>query len=104
MPGEGKTDGILSYHKLNYSMPMRVKGLLCLAKYKPKRILREISGVMKPGMNAILGPSGSGKTSLLDILAGRKETGDLDGLVLLDGAPLPKDFRCLSGYVVQVSN
>jgi ATP-binding cassette subfamily G (WHITE) protein 2 len=101
MPGEGKTDGILSYHKLNYSMPMRVKGLLCLAKYKPKRILREISGVMKPGMNAILGPSGSGKTSLLDILAGRKETGDLDGLVLLDGAPLPKDFRCLSGYVVQ---
>uniref|UniRef100_A0A8C7YGY6 Broad substrate specificity ATP-binding cassette transporter ABCG2 n=1 Tax=Oryzias sinensis TaxID=183150 RepID=A0A8C7YGY6_9TELE len=56
---------------------------------------------MRPGLNAILGPTGSGKSSFLDILAARKDPIGLSGEVLIDGAPQPPNFKCLSGYVVQ---
>uniref|UniRef100_A0A4W3K4P3 Broad substrate specificity ATP-binding cassette transporter ABCG2 n=1 Tax=Callorhinchus milii TaxID=7868 RepID=A0A4W3K4P3_CALMI len=59
------------------------------------------SGIMSPGMNAILGPTGSGKSSLLDILAARKAEAGLTGELLLDGAPQPPNFKCISGYVIQ---
>ena len=40
--------------------------------------------------------------SLLDILAGRKDArGMKAGQVLLDGRPLPTNFKCISGYVIQ---
>lgn len=39
----------------------------------------------------------------LDILAARKDPAGLIGEVLIDGAPQPPNFKCLSGYVVQVS-
>nr|XP_033815331.1 broad substrate specificity ATP-binding cassette transporter ABCG2 isoform X4 [Geotrypetes seraphini] len=58
-------------------------------------------GIMRPGINAILGPTGSGKSSLLDILAARKDPYGLSGEVLIDGAPQPANFKCMSGYVVQ---
>lgn len=39
----------------------------------------------------------------LDVLAARKDPSGLSGEVLIDGAPQPPNFKCLSGYVVQVS-
>lgn len=57
---------------------------------------------MRPGANAILGPTGSGKTTLLDILAGRKDSSHLSGTVLVNGNLQPENFKCVSGYVVQV--
>ncbi|KAK2489481.1 hypothetical protein MC885_011514 [Smutsia gigantea] len=59
------------------------------------------SGIMRPGLNAILGPTGGGKSSLLDILAARKDPHGLSGDVLVNGAPQPANFKCNSGYVVQ---
>ena len=38
----------------------------------------------------------------LDVLAARKDPTGLSGEVLIDGAPQPPNFKCLSGYVVQV--
>ncbi|MBN3295871.1 ABCG2 protein, partial [Amia calva] len=38
---------------------------------------------------------------LLDVLAGRKDPAGLSGDVLIDGAPQPANFKCISGYVVQ---
>ena len=61
------------------------------------------SGIFKPGLNVVMGPTGSGKTSLLDILAGRKDQAGLMGSVLVDGATQPPNFKCMSGYVTQVS-
>uniref|UniRef100_A0A3B4WFV5 ATP-binding cassette, sub-family G (WHITE), member 2a n=1 Tax=Seriola lalandi dorsalis TaxID=1841481 RepID=A0A3B4WFV5_SERLL len=58
-------------------------------------------GIMKPGLNAIMGATGSGKSSFLDVLAARKDPAGLSGEVLIDGAPQPPNFKCLSGYVVQ---
>ncbi|MBN3295815.1 ABCG2 protein, partial [Amia calva] len=38
---------------------------------------------------------------LLDVLAARKNPSGLSGDVLIDGAPQPANFKCISGYVVQ---
>uniref|UniRef100_A0A667ZXQ8 Broad substrate specificity ATP-binding cassette transporter ABCG2 n=1 Tax=Myripristis murdjan TaxID=586833 RepID=A0A667ZXQ8_9TELE len=65
------------------------------------RLFRSFVGIMRPGLNAILGPTGSGKSSFLDVLAARKDPSGLSGEVLIDGAPQPPNFKCLSGYVVQ---
>lgn len=41
---------------------------------------------------------------LLDILAARKDPYGLSGDILINGAPQPANFKCTSGYVVQVSH
>ncbi|KAM9770230.1 broad substrate specificity ATP-binding cassette transporter ABCG2b [Menidia menidia] len=67
-----------------------------------KQILKDVSGIMKPGMNAIMGATGSGKTSLLDVLAGRKDPAGLrQGKVLVNGKVVTSDLRLSSAYVVQ---
>ncbi|XP_070587082.1 broad substrate specificity ATP-binding cassette transporter ABCG2-like isoform X1 [Erythrolamprus reginae] len=76
-------------------------GFLGCRKVVEKEILRDVNGIMTPGLNAILGPTGSGKSSLLDILAARKDPGGLTGDVFINGAPQPANFKCISGYVVQ---
>ncbi|KAL7864150.1 hypothetical protein AOLI_G00155700, partial [Acnodon oligacanthus] len=90
----------VSFHKIHYAVEMK-SGWLCKRKVTHKDILIDINGIMRPGMNAILGATGSGKSSFLDILAARKDPKGLSGEVLIDGAPQPPDFKCLSGYVVQ---
>jgi ATP-binding cassette subfamily G (WHITE) protein 2 len=50
-----------------------------------------------------MGPTGSGKTTLLDVLADRKGRRGPSGDVLINGSRRPKNFKCVSGYVVQVS-
>uniref|UniRef100_A0A8C1XRI8 ATP-binding cassette, sub-family G (WHITE), member 2a n=1 Tax=Cyprinus carpio TaxID=7962 RepID=A0A8C1XRI8_CYPCA len=94
-PRRGAT---VSFHNINYSVKMK-SGFMCKRKVTQKNIL--IDGVMRPGLNAILGPTGSGKSSFLDVLAARKDPAGLSGEVLIDGAPQPPNFKCLSGYVVQ---
>ena len=39
---------------------------------------------------------------LLDILAGRKDRKHLSGHVLVNGLKQPENFKCITGYVVQV--
>lgn len=92
--GQGST---ISCHNLQYAVKT---GGRC-TKGDELEILKGITGVYEPGMNAILGPTGSGKTSLLDILAGRKDKAGIKGEVLINGNDLPSNFKCCSGYVVQ---
>uniref|UniRef100_A0A3B4YFE9 Broad substrate specificity ATP-binding cassette transporter ABCG2 n=1 Tax=Seriola lalandi dorsalis TaxID=1841481 RepID=A0A3B4YFE9_SERLL len=86
----------VSFHNIQYKVQLK-SGFFCKRKTSPKEILVDL----KPGLNAILGPTGSGKSSFLDILAARKDPSGLSGEVLIDGAPQPPNFKCLSGYVVQ---
>uniref|UniRef100_A0A8C1XMN8 ATP-binding cassette, sub-family G (WHITE), member 2a n=1 Tax=Cyprinus carpio TaxID=7962 RepID=A0A8C1XMN8_CYPCA len=88
----------VSFHNINYSVKMK-SGFMFKRKVTQKNIL--IDGIMRPGLNAILGATGSGKSSFLDVLAARKDPAGLSGEVLIDGAPQPPNFKCLSGYVVQ---
>ncbi|PAA86540.1 hypothetical protein BOX15_Mlig032983g2, partial [Macrostomum lignano] len=66
-----------------------------------KVVLTDVSGLMRPGLNAIMGPTGCGKTSLLDVLACRKDPRCVTGRVLIDGQSPPDNFKRVSGYVVQ---
>jgi ABC-type multidrug transport system ATPase subunit len=44
-------------------------------------VLNGVSGIAQPGtVTAILGSSGAGKTTFIDILAGRKNTGEITGM------------------------
>uniref|UniRef100_A0AAY4C1D2 ABC transporter domain-containing protein n=1 Tax=Denticeps clupeoides TaxID=299321 RepID=A0AAY4C1D2_9TELE len=90
----------ISFHNIHYKVKER-RGPLCKRTTVTKDILLDLNGVMKPGLNAILGATGSGKSSFLDVLAARKDPSGLTGEVLIDGAPQPPNFKCLSGYVVQ---
>jgi len=102
---DGRSQGsVISFHSINYTLEYQqccnCLPLPCLKK-KQKQILYDITGIFKPGMNAILGPTGSGKSSLLDILADRKDRRGLEGQVLMDGQPQTSDFKYQVGYVVQ---
>ncbi|XP_032876142.1 broad substrate specificity ATP-binding cassette transporter ABCG2 isoform X1 [Amblyraja radiata] len=90
----------VSFNNICYKVKVK-QGCLWKRQTLVKKILCNINGIMKPGMNAIMGPTGSGKSSLLDILAARKDPTGLKGQVLIDGAPQPANFKCISGYVVQ---
>ncbi|XP_045546468.1 broad substrate specificity ATP-binding cassette transporter ABCG2 isoform X1 [Salmo salar] len=90
----------VSFSRLHYSV-MESNGL-CHKRGTEKHILKDVSGIMRPGMNAIMGPTGSGKTSLLDVIAGRKDPAGLKfGQVLVDAKMVDSDLRLISAYVVQ---
>ncbi|KAK3754262.1 hypothetical protein RRG08_050926 [Elysia crispata] len=89
---------VLSFHNIDYTVNIRKKACKPMLQ---KQILKDVNGLFKPGMNAILGPTGSGKSSLLDVLAGRKDPAGLTGTLLLGGMPVPENFKCMVGYVVQ---
>ncbi|XP_078100385.1 broad substrate specificity ATP-binding cassette transporter ABCG2-like [Sander vitreus] len=95
--GSGAT---VSFHNIDYKV-RQGGSCLCRKKGTTKHILVDLNGIMKPGLNAIMGATGSGKSSFLDVLAARKDPAGLSGEVLIDGAPQPPNFKCLSGYVVQ---
>ncbi|EPQ04338.1 ATP-binding cassette sub-family G member 2 [Myotis brandtii] len=100
-PKDQKTGGaVLSFHNICYRVKVQ-SGFLLSRKTVEKEILINVNGIMRPGLNAILGPTGGGKSSLLDILAARKDPLGLTGDVLINGAPRPASFKCISGYVVQ---
>nr|CDS31557.1 ATP binding cassette sub family G [Hymenolepis microstoma] len=89
---------VITFRDVEYVVPVRK--MPCTKVHK-KVVLNGVSGIMRPGVNAIMGPTGCGKSSLLDVLAGRKQPRYLTGEVLIDGHPQPKHFKCISGYVVQ---
>uniref|UniRef100_A0A673KNS0 ABC transporter domain-containing protein n=1 Tax=Sinocyclocheilus rhinocerous TaxID=307959 RepID=A0A673KNS0_9TELE len=90
----------LTFHHLRYRIKER-SGMFS-REWVEKDILKDVSGIMNPGMNAIMGPTGSGKTSLLDVVAGRKDPKCLkSGQVLVDNTIVTSDLRLCSAYVVQ---
>ncbi|MGK3734054.1 MAG: ATP-binding cassette subfamily G (WHITE) protein 2 [Bacillariaceae sp.] len=66
-------------------------------------ILNDLNGSFEPEkLTMIMGPSGSGKSTLLDTLAGRKNSGILEGKVFFNGnPPTQDDYRFTVGYVEQ---
>ncbi|GLT32733.1 hypothetical protein SLA2020_073780 [Shorea laevis] len=55
------------------------------------QLLSDISGALRPGvLTALMGISGEGKTTLLDVLAGRKTSGCIEGQIKIGG--YPKEF------------
>ncbi|CAJ1085740.1 ATP-binding cassette sub-family G member 2-like [Xyrichtys novacula] len=98
--GQQRRGATVSFHNIYYKVTQG-GNCLCRKNGKTKDILIDLNGIMRPGLNAIMGATGSGKSSFLDVLAARKDPAGLSGEVLIDGAPQPPNFKCLSGYVVQ---
>jgi ABC-type multidrug transport system ATPase subunit len=67
------------------------------------QLLTDISGAFRPGvLTALVGVSGAGKTTLMDVLAGRKTSGSIEGSITLSGYPKKQEtFARVSGYCEQ---
>ncbi|XP_038993312.1 ABC transporter G family member 39-like isoform X1 [Hibiscus syriacus] len=82
MPSEMKTQGVQESHLL---------------------LLRDVSGAFRPGiLTALVGVTGAGKTTLMDVLAGRKTGGYIEGSISISGYPKNQaTFARVSGYCEQ---
>ncbi|KAK8970910.1 Pleiotropic drug resistance protein 2 [Platanthera guangdongensis] len=70
---------------------------------KRLQLLCNASGAFRPGiLTALVGVSGAGKTTLMDVLAGRKTGGYIDGNISICGYPKKQEtFARISGYCEQ---
>ncbi|EQC24809.1 hypothetical protein SDRG_17300 [Saprolegnia diclina VS20] len=89
---------VLAFQDLWYSVPSPTKGEPDL------QLLKRINGYALPGtITALMGSSGAGKTTLMDVIAGRKTGGKIEGQILLNGYPATDlAVRRATGYCEQM--
>jgi ABC-type multidrug transport system ATPase subunit len=66
-------------------------------------LLNGVSGAFRPGvLTALMGVSGAGKTTMMDVLAGRKTGGYIEGRITISGYLKKQEtFARISGYCEQ---
>ena len=89
----------LAFDSLHYTVKVKSQE----GKTMDRKLLNGISGYVKPGqLTALMGASGAGKTTLMDVIAGRKTAGKIEGSITVNGQPQDKaTYRRISAYVEQ---
>ncbi|KAI3455483.1 hypothetical protein Pfo_012146 [Paulownia fortunei] len=84
----------MSFDSVNYFVDM---------PHVKLQLLHELTGTFRPGvLTALMGVSGAGKTTLMDVLAGRKTQGYIEGDIRISGFPKKQEtFARISGYCEQ---
>nr|GME18056.1 pleiotropic drug resistance protein 2-like [Ipomoea batatas] len=93
----------LAFNHINYyvDMPSQMKSEG--VNEDRLQLLRDVSGAFRPGVLTVLvGVTGAGKTTLMDVLAGRKTSGYIEGSISISSYPKNQTtFARVSGYCEQ---
>ncbi|XP_071915841.1 pleiotropic drug resistance protein 2-like isoform X3 [Coffea arabica] len=93
----------LAFNHVNYYVDMPAEMKTQGVDEERLQLLRDISGAFRPSiLTALVGVSGAGKTTLMDVLAGRKTGGYIEGSISISGYPKNQEtFARVSGYCEQ---
>ncbi|MCH84892.1 ABC transporter G family member 31-like, partial [Trifolium medium] len=93
----------MTFHNVNYYVDMPQEIRKQGVTETRLKLLSNVSGVFAPGvLTALMGSSGAGKTTLMDVLAGRKTGGYIEGDIKISGYPkVQHTFARIAGYVEQ---
>ncbi|CAG8547496.1 37058_t:CDS:2 [Gigaspora margarita] len=98
----------VEFYGINYSIPVHQQNVHGkqideeIGDNTRKLIIQNIHGFARPGeILAIMGPSGCGKTTLLNVLADRVGTKNIEGTIKMNGNKPTKDSRRFIAYCTQ---
>ncbi|KAK4765391.1 hypothetical protein SAY86_026481 [Trapa natans] len=93
----------MSFNDVNYYVNMPAEMKEQGVQEDRLQLLREATSAFRPGvLTALMGVSGAGKTTLMDVLAGRKTGGYIEGDIRISGFSKKQEtFARISGYCEQ---
>ncbi|PON90758.1 ABC type transporter protein [Trema orientale] len=93
----------ISFDEIKYAVDMPQEMKARGVDENRLELLKGVSGTFRPGvLTALMGVTGAGKTTLMDVLAGRKTGGYIEGNIMISGYPKKQEtFARISGYCEQ---